>query len=86
MNGRVRQLGEQLLDGAGDDPTEGNSYREPIKQLDASLSYDINETFTLLADAVNLTGEQIFDTGTTTTLWRVLESDRRYSVGVRAKF
>lgn len=86
LNGRVRQLGDQLLDGAGDDPTEGNSYREPIKQLDASLSYDINDTFTLLADAVNLTGEQIYDTGTTTTLWRVLESDRRYSVGIRAKF
>ncbi|WP_418152971.1 TonB-dependent receptor [Litorimonas sp. RW-G-Af-16] len=86
LNGRVRQLGALLADGAVPDPTQGNSFREPIKQLDASVSYDINEMFTIQADAVNLTGEQIFDTGTTGTLWRVLESDRRYSVGLRAKF
>jgi TonB-dependent receptor len=85
LNGRVRQLGI-LIDDTVPDPTRGNSFREPIIQLDASISYDINETFTIKADAVNLTGEQIMDTGTNNSLWRVLESDRRYTVGVSARF
>lgn len=85
LNGRVRQLG-LLLDESVDDPTRGNSFREPISQLDASVSYDINETFTVQADIVNVTGEQIMDTGTSTSLWRVLESDRRYTIGISARF
>lgn len=85
LNGRVRQLGV-LLDETVDDPTRGNSFREPIEQLDASISYDLTDWLTVSADAVNLTGEQITDTGTSKSLWRVLESDRRYTFGVRAKF
>ncbi|MCT7943004.1 TonB-dependent receptor [Shewanella holmiensis] len=68
------------------DPTVGNSYREARGQLDFSVSWDINENFTVLANAVNLTGEPIVYTTELDSIWAYSEADRRYTVGVRAKF
>ena len=68
------------------DPTVGNSYREARGQFDFSVSYDINESFTVVANAVNLTGEPIEYTTELGSVWAYSEADRRYTLGVRAKF
>ncbi|MEI6858482.1 MAG: TonB-dependent receptor [Shewanella sp.] len=68
------------------DPTVGNSYREARGQLDFSASWDINEDFTVVANVVNLTGEPIVYTTELDSIWKYSESDRRYTIGVRAKF
>ena len=68
------------------DPTVGNSYREDRGQLDFSVSWDINENFTVVANAVNLTGEPIVYTTELDSIWAYSEADRRYTLGVRAKF
>ena len=68
------------------DPTVGNSYREARGQFDFSVSYDINDNFTVVANAVNLTGEPIEYTTELGSVWAYSEADRRYTVGVRAKF
>ncbi|MCL1142432.1 TonB-dependent receptor [Shewanella gaetbuli] len=68
------------------DPTVGNSYREARGQFDFSASWDINDHFTVVANAVNLTGEPIEYTTELGSTWNYSEADRRYTVGVRAKF
>ncbi|MGX9460976.1 TonB-dependent receptor [Shewanella sp. A14] len=68
------------------DPTVGNSYREARGQFDFSVSWDINENFTVVANAVNLTGEPIVYTTELDSIWAYSEADRRYTLGVRAKF
>ncbi|WP_282109734.1 MULTISPECIES: TonB-dependent receptor [Shewanella] len=68
------------------DPTVGNSYREARGQFDFSVSYDINEHFTVVANAVNLTGEPIEYTTELGSVWAYSEADQRYTLGVRAKF
>jgi len=64
----------------------GNNYRDSRGQLDFSASWDIDEHFTVVANATNLTGEPsiyITDLGSP---WKYTEADRRYSIGIRAKF
>ena len=68
------------------DPTVGNSYREARGQFDFSVSYDINDSITVVANAVNLTGEPIEYTTELGSVWAYSEADRRYTLGVRAKF
>lgn len=68
------------------DPTVGNSYREARGQFDFSASWDINESVTVVANAINLTGEPIVYTTELESNWKYSESDRRYTIGVRAKF
>lgn len=68
------------------DPTVGNSYREARGQFDFSVSWDINDNFTVVANAVNLTGEPIVYTTELDSIWAYSEADRRYTLGVRAKF
>lgn len=68
------------------DPTVGNSYREARGQLDFSVSWDINDSFSVIANAVNLTGEPIVYTSELDSIWAYSEADRRYTLGVRAKF
>ncbi|WP_137227182.1 TonB-dependent receptor [Shewanella sp. MEBiC00475] len=68
------------------DPTVGNSYREARGQFDFSVSWDINENFTVVANAVNLTGEPIVYTTELDSIWAYSEADRRYTLGVRSKF
>lgn len=83
---RVRPLGE-LVQGAGsDDPTLGNDYREDLAQLDLSASYDINEDITVIANVNNLTEEPTINSGANGTAFQIMETDRRYVLGLRAKF
>jgi TonB-dependent receptor len=73
-------------DAANFDPTLGNNYRDARGQLDFSASYDVNENITIVANAVNLTGEPIRQITELGSNWKYSEADRRYTFGVRAKF
>eukprot|EP01093_Parvamoeba_rugata_P017412 TRINITY_DN6_c0_g2_i1.p1 TRINITY_DN6_c0_g2~~TRINITY_DN6_c0_g2_i1.p1 ORF type:complete len:976 (+),score=294.15 TRINITY_DN6_c0_g2_i1:1414-4341(+) len=68
------------------DPTLGNNYREARGQFDFSASYDVNEHITLVANAVNLTAEPIVQVTELDSIWQYSESDRRFTVGVRARW
>ncbi|WP_443094001.1 TonB-dependent receptor [Neiella marina] len=68
------------------DPTAGNVYREARGQWDYSASYDIDETWTVVGNVVNLTGEPLIYTTAQGHDFRNTEADRRYTLGVRAKF
>ncbi|WP_373295367.1 TonB-dependent receptor [Thalassotalea profundi] len=64
----------------------GNNYREDRGQLDFSASWNINEHFTVVANASNLTGEPSIYLSELGGAWKYTEADRRYSVGIRGKF
>ena len=64
----------------------GNNYRDDRGQLDFSASWDINENFTLVGNATNLTGEPSIYLSELGGAWKYTEADRRYSFGIRAKF
>ncbi len=64
----------------------GNNYRDDRGQLDFSASWDINENFTLVGSATNLTGEPSIYLSELGGAWKYTEADRRYSLGIRAKF
>ncbi|MBD1389688.1 TonB-dependent receptor [Neiella sp. HB171785] len=68
------------------DPTAGNVYREARGQWDYSASYDIDETWTVVGNVVNLTGEPLIYTTAQGHDFRNTEADRRYTLGVRANF
>ncbi|MDO6508651.1 TonB-dependent receptor [Colwellia sp. 4_MG-2023] len=68
------------------DPTLGNNYRDSRGQFDVSASYDINKHITVVANAVNLTGEPIRQVTELGSNWLYSEADRRFTIGVRAKF
>ena len=68
------------------DPTLGNNYRDARGQFDFSASYDVNEHITLVANAVNLTGEPIVQVTELDSIWQYSESDRRFTFGVRARW
>jgi len=68
------------------DPTLGNNYRDARGQFDFSASYDINENITIVANAVNFTGEPIRQVTELGSNWKYSEADRRFTFGVRAKF
>ena len=83
---RVLPLGE-LVQGPGSaDPTLGNDYREDLAQLDLSASYDVTEDITVIANVTNLTAEPTINTGTNGSAFQIMENDRRFVLGVRAKF
>lgn len=89
INKRTEHIGELLTSNTVDldnDPTQGNSFRDGISQLDASASWDVNEWLTIVGNATNLTGEPLINSSVTGTAWQVQESDRRFSIGARAKF
>ncbi len=64
----------------------GNNYRDDRGQLDFSASWDINEHFTLVGNATNLTGEASIYKDELGNNWKYTEADRRYTIGIRAKF
>jgi TonB-dependent receptor len=64
----------------------GNNYRDDRGQLDFSASWDINEHVTLVGNATNLTGEPSIFKSELGSSWKYTEADRRYTIGVRAKF
>ncbi|MDO6579370.1 TonB-dependent receptor [Alteromonas stellipolaris] len=68
------------------DPTLGNNYRDARGQFDFSASYDVNEHITVVANAVNLTGEPIVQVTELDSIWQYSESDRRFTLGVRARW
>ncbi len=68
------------------DPTLGNNYRDARGQFDFSASYDVNDNITLVANAVNLTGEPITQVTELDSIWQYSESDRRFTFGVRARW
>lgn len=63
-----------------------DNYRDSRGQLDFSASWDINEQLTVVANASNLTGEASIFSSEYGTPWKNTEADRRFTVGVRAKF
>ncbi|QBY03685.1 TonB-dependent receptor [Thalassotalea sp. HSM 43] len=69
-----------------EDSVYGNNYRDDRGQLDFSASWDINENFTVVANGTNLTGEPSIFLSELGSPWLYTEADRRYSIGVRAKF
>ena len=85
---RVLPLGELVLANASqdDDPTLGNDYREAVAQLDLSASYDVTDNITVIGNVSNLTGEPTINTGTNGSAFQIMENDRRFVLGVRAKF
>tara|TARA_R110001583_G_scaffold11549_17_gene52030 strand:+ start:87 stop:2996 length:2910 start_codon:yes stop_codon:yes gene_type:complete len=85
---RVERVGELVAYNNPDidDPTTGNDYRDELQQWDLSANWDVNETISLVANVSNLTGEPTVNRSATGTLWEVQESDRRFVMGVRAKF
>lgn len=68
------------------DPTLGNNYRDARGQFDFSFSYDVNENITVIANAVNLTAEPVTQLSELDSIWLYSESDRRFTVGVRARW
>lgn len=70
----------------GEERPLANYYRA-YGQLDASISYDINENFTLTAEAVNLTGEDQSRYAEFENLFRSFSSgEARYIVGASFRF
>ncbi|MBQ4832051.1 TonB-dependent receptor [Pseudoalteromonas sp. MMG010] len=63
-----------------------NNYRADRGQLDFSASWDINEQVTMVANATNLTGEPSIFESELGSAWKYTEADRRYTIGIRAKF
>ncbi|MEX0298869.1 MAG: TonB-dependent receptor [Kordiimonas sp.] len=62
-------------------------YVDDYYQLDVSASYDINDTFTIFAEGINVTNQLYIENAefANQTL-KVTENGPRYSIGVRAKF
>jgi len=63
-----------------------DNYRADRGQLDFSASWDVNENFTVVANGTNLTGEASVFENQYGSAWSYTEADRRYTIGVRAKF
>ena len=56
-------------------------------QWDVSASYDINENFTVFVEGINVTEEELVQTGRfDNQVYSVEDNGARYAVGVRAKF
>ena len=60
---------------------------EQFSQIDLSASYDINETFQVFLEGINITGEQLVQNGRyPTQVYNIEDNGSRYAVGVRASF
>ncbi len=82
---RVESINDTGESGVADS-VYGNNYRDDRGQLDFSVSWDINEHFTVVGNATNLTGEPSIYKSQLGSSWKYTEADRRYTIGVRAKF
>ncbi len=71
---------------AGYDYTVGNNYQNARGQFDFSASYEVTQNVTVVLNAVNLTGEPVSFFNELGSDWKYSEADRRYTLGVRAKF
>lgn len=62
-------------------------YTESFSQIDFSVSYDVNDTFTVFVEGINITEENSRRHGRTSAqLWNLEQLGARYAVGVRASF
>ncbi|MCM2678512.1 TonB-dependent receptor [Echinimonas agarilytica] len=93
--GRMKRIGREMcvnascVDANGDsytDPTARESYRESMKQLDWSGSYDFNKNLRVQADIVNITEEPTRDAAFNGSVYQIRQADRRFTVGMRYKF
>ncbi|MEI6894269.1 MAG: TonB-dependent receptor, partial [Colwellia sp.] len=76
-----------LTDQFGDNDRPLANYYTDYGQLDASISYDINENFTLIAEAINITGENQERYAEWKNLFRSFSSgEARYIVGGSFRF
>ena len=82
----IDATGTNSGDSTDENAVYGNNYREDRGQLDFSASWDINEHFTVVGNATNLTGEPSVYQTELGSSWKYTEADRRYTIGVRAKF
>lgn len=85
---RTARVGEQVsfLDPESSDPTQGTDFRDDLEQWDLSANWDINDNFSVVASINNLTAEPTVNQSITGTTWQVRETDRRFNLGLRAKF
>jgi outer membrane receptor protein involved in Fe transport len=60
---------------------------ETFGQIDVSASYDIDETFTVFFEGINITEEELRQTGRfANQTYSVEDNGRRFALGVRAAF
>ena len=83
---RVERVGVRVENRTGDDPTEGNDYRDDVKQLDFAANWDITENFSAHLFVYNITAEPLINMSATGTTWQIRETDRRFTLGFRARF
>ena len=62
-------------------------YTETYGQVDVSASYDIDDTFTVFFEGINVTGEELRRHGRYEEQFvQLVDDGARYAVGVRATF
>lgn len=62
-------------------------YTDTFGQWDISASYDVNETFTVFFEGINITEEELYQYGRfRTQFYNIEDNGSRYALGVRAKF
>ena len=85
---RVERVGDQVAnrDETIGDPTEGNDYRDDQSQMDFAANWDITENISAHMFIYNITAEPTVNQSTTGTTWQIRETDRRFTLGVRASF
>lgn len=75
-----------------DNASAGGSTGEPVNtntfgQWDVSASFDVNDNVTVFFEGINITGEELVQTGRfANQVYSVEDNGSRYAVGVRAKF
>jgi len=80
---RLQRIGQIGAINGENDPSVRQSFRESIKQLDWSASYDFSEGVRVQMDIVNLLKEPTRDSTYLGSVYQVRQADRRFSVGVR---
>jgi len=84
-NLNANSLGSNLA--ADGKPIGLYQYLIPQGYLDASLSYQVNDDFKVVLEAINLTDEQqVLYVGNESTVNEVYKTDRRVSVGLKMTF
>jgi TonB-dependent receptor len=73
----------QIDNGFNGEPINTDTYG----QLDVSASYDINENITVFFEGINITGEELRQTGRfANQVYSIEDNGSRYSIGLRGKF
>ena len=83
---RVQLVGALATNSADGDPTAGNNYLDDRGQFDFSASWAATDKISVVGNVVNLTEEPSLFVTELGSPWYYTEADRRYSLGVRARF